>query len=77
MAPTFADWKRQLLRAAGDASAPIRHLGDHVLESFWRDGCEPDLSALLDYSQAGLCEKYRIRASYRDRSANPGDTARP
>jgi len=75
----FDEWKIRLLVSAGDASPSVRHLGDYVLELLWKDGCEATLSALLDYSQAGLCEKYRIRASDRDRlfSDSASDTARP
>ncbi len=53
----FEDWKRQLLRSAGDVqlTSPILRLGDFVLELFWRDGCEPTVGALLDYAQGGLC----------------------
>jgi hypothetical protein len=59
----FALWKLHLLESAGDASPPVLQLGDYVLELFWRDGCEPTLSAMLDYAQGGLCGRYDIRAS--------------
>ena len=77
----FEEWKQRLLVSAGDASPSVRNLGDYVLELLWTDGCEATLSALLDYSQAVLCEKYRIRASDRDRplsrASSSSDTARP
>jgi hypothetical protein len=57
MSPTaisFAMWKRDLFASAGSAKVPVERIGDYVLELFWKDGCEPTLSALLDYAQAGL-----------------------
>lgn len=63
MPPAFYDWKLQLLSSAGSTSSPVRQLGDHVLELFWRDGCEPNMSALLDYAQAGLCRRFNIKVS--------------
>jgi len=72
MGSPFDDWKLKLLLSAGDASPPVLHLGDHVLELFWKDGCEPTLTALLDYSQAGLCQHYDIHAHANSR---PGSEA--
>jgi hypothetical protein len=63
MAGEFYGWKRELLSSAGSASPAVHQLGDHVLELFWRDGCEPTMSAMLDYAQAGLCRHFGIRAS--------------
>jgi hypothetical protein len=63
MPPAFYDWKLQLVSSAGSTSSPILQLGDRVLELFWRDGCEPNMSALLDYAQAGLCRRFSIRVS--------------
>lgn len=50
----YRAWKESLLQAAGTSRAPVEHIGDFVLELFWRDGCEPTITALLDYAQAGL-----------------------
>jgi hypothetical protein len=61
----FFNWKQLLLGSAGSASPSIRQLGDHVLELFWEDGCEPTMNAMLDYAQNGLCQKFNIRASER------------
>jgi hypothetical protein len=63
MSLPFDLWKLHLLESAGDASPPVRQLGDYVLELFWRDGCEPTMTAMLDYAQGGLCDRYDIRAS--------------
>ncbi len=61
----FNDWKQRLLDSAGSvaAAAPVRRLGDFVLELFWKDGCEPTMSGLLEYAEAGLCRRYNIVAS--------------
>ena len=65
MAPSFDDWKDKLLRAAGDVrlQSPILNMGEHVLELLWRDGCEPTVTALLDYVQAGLAKEYAVEVS--------------
>jgi hypothetical protein len=63
MPPDFGDWKQQLLNSAGDASSPVRRMGDYVLELLWKDGCEPTMTALMDYAQAGLCRRHEIHAS--------------
>jgi hypothetical protein len=60
---TFHDWKLHLLRSAGCASPAVRQIGEHVLELFWKDGCEPTMTALLDYAQAGLCGKFGYEVS--------------
>jgi hypothetical protein len=49
-------------------------MGDFVLELFWRDGCEPTVSPLLDYSQAGLCRHYAQNA-HTDGGPGPGIAA--
>jgi hypothetical protein len=54
----FEDWKRKLFDSAGSTRATVMRLGDYVLELFWRDGCEPSISALLDYAQSGLQPRY-------------------
>jgi len=59
----FDHWKLELLKSAGDASPPVRRMGEYVLELLWKDGCEPTMTALLDYAQAGLCGKFDIEAS--------------
>jgi hypothetical protein len=61
----FYTWKRTLLESAGSASSPVVGMGDFVLELFWRDGCEPTLSALLDYAQSGLHPVYEASSSPR------------
>ena len=68
----FDDWKRQLLLSAGNVclQSPILLMGDYVLELFWKDGCEPTVTALLDYAQAGLSRKYNVEVS-RARSYRP------
>jgi hypothetical protein len=58
MPPTFDEWKRLLIESAGSAGAPVHRLGNHVLQLFWQDGCEPTMGAMLDYAQAGLCRNY-------------------
>lgn len=50
----FDGWKFALLHSAGSASPAVLRLGDHVLELFWRDGCEPTMGALLHYAETGL-----------------------
>ena len=67
----FYDWKQTLLRSAGSASPDVHQLGDHVLQLFWEDGCEPTMSAMLDYAQNGLCQKFNIRASDRASEVRP------
>jgi hypothetical protein len=62
----FNDWKQLLIESAGSASPPVRRLGDYVLRLFWQDGCEPTVSAMLDYAQVGLCRKLDIRVAARD-----------
>jgi hypothetical protein len=65
----FAAWKRELFESAGSASAPVVKIGDYVLELFWRDGCEPTITALLDYAQAGLRPAAVTRAQRAERSS--------
>ena len=76
MTLTFDHWKQRLLESAGTASQSVRHLGDYVLELFWKDGCEPTMQAMLDYAQAGLCQHLDIRVSGADRASsyNPRDS---
>jgi hypothetical protein len=74
MTLSFFDWKDALLTSSGSVSDRVRNLGDHVLELFWQDGCEPTMTALLDYCQGGLCQRYNIRASSRAQSSLPADT---
>lgn len=60
----FDGWKFALLNSAGSASPAVLRLGDYVLELFWRDGCEPTVSALLHYAESGLLsdsESYAAR----------------
>jgi hypothetical protein len=59
----FDDWKQRLLSSAGDASPPVRRMGDYVLQLLWKDGCEPTMTALMDYAQAGLCGKFGFEVS--------------
>jgi hypothetical protein len=63
MSTPYADWKTQLLNSVGSVSPDVKRMGDYVLELLWRDGCEPTMSALLNYAQAGLCRHFDIRAS--------------
>jgi hypothetical protein len=63
MIQSFVAWKLSLLAAAGSVSPSIAQLGDRVLELLHKDGCEPTMSALLEYVQAGLCRGYSYRAS--------------
>jgi hypothetical protein len=63
MTVTFDDWKYLLLQSAGSASPPVLQMGDYVLELFWKDGCEPTMTAMMDYAQNGLCRSYDIQAS--------------
>jgi hypothetical protein len=63
MTLSFEDWKQLLLHSSGSASAPVRKLGDYVLELFWRDGCEPSISALLNYAQTGLHPAHQARST--------------
>jgi hypothetical protein len=65
MSRVFYDWKLSLLRSAGSAKPSVCQLGDYVLRLFFEDGCEPTMSSLLDYAQAGLSSRYNIRASSR------------
>jgi hypothetical protein len=80
--PEFINWKQMLFESAGSANAPVRQLGDHVLRLFFHEGCEPTMTALLDYAQAGLSKRYNIRASDRsddqsDARSDSVDPARP
>jgi hypothetical protein len=59
---SFADWKRTLFDSSGTAMTQVRNLGDYVLMLFWRDGCEPSLSGLLDYAQTGLHPAYEAQS---------------
>ena len=54
----FDKWKSALLISSGSVSPSVRSLGDYVLELFWRDGCEPTVTALLDYAQGGLSNRF-------------------
>lgn len=68
----YPEWKRKLLAAAGTSRADVERIGDFVLELFWRDGCEPNVSALLDYAQSGLHPTYEARKQERQAAARPG-----
>jgi hypothetical protein len=60
---SYADWKRKLIQSSGTVSTSVILLGDRVLELFWRDGCEPSISGLLDYAQSGLHPVHQARSA--------------
>jgi hypothetical protein len=67
MPDAFEAWKSKLITSAGGVclASAVTNLGDPILECFRREGCEPTITALMEYAIAGLSKRYDIHASDR------------